>query len=45
MSHILVIEQSLNGLQFGLMLFLLAAAVIWLAPKPGRVIEPGAGGH
>jgi DHA2 family multidrug resistance protein len=26
-------------------LFLLAAAVIWLAPKPGRVIEPGAGGH
>ncbi len=26
-------------------LFLLAAAVIWLAPKPGRVIKPGAGGH
>ena len=27
MSHILVIEQSLNGLQFGLMLFLLAAGL------------------
>lgn len=26
-------------------IFLLAAAVIWLAPKPGRTIEPGAGGH
>lgn len=25
--------------------FLLAAAIIWLAPKAGRVIEPGAGGH
>ena len=27
------------------LIFLLAAAVIWLAPKPGRAIEPGAGGH
>ena len=27
MSHILIIEQSLNGLQFGLMLFLLAAGL------------------
>lgn len=26
-------------------LFILAAAVIWLAPKPARAIEPGAGGH
>lgn len=26
-------------------LFILAAAVIWLAPKPGRTIEPGTGGH
>ena len=25
--------------------FLVAASVIWLAPKPTRVIEPGTGGH
>ncbi len=25
--------------------FLLAASVIWLAPKPTRVVDPGAGGH
>lgn len=25
--------------------FLVAASVIWLAPKPARVVEPGAGGH
>ncbi|MBN8443691.1 MAG: DHA2 family efflux MFS transporter permease subunit [Thauera sp.] len=25
--------------------FILAASVIWLAPRPGRVVEPGAGGH
>ncbi|TCJ12753.1 DHA2 family efflux MFS transporter permease subunit [Parasulfuritortus cantonensis] len=25
--------------------FLVAASVIWLAPKPMRVVEPGAGGH
>ena len=25
--------------------FLIAASVIWLAPKPTRVVEPGAGGH
>ena len=25
--------------------FVLAASVIWLAPKPTRVVEPGAGGH
>lgn len=25
--------------------FLVAASVIWLAPKPTRVVEPGAGGH
>ena len=25
--------------------FIVAAAVIWLAPKPLRVVEPGAGGH
>lgn len=26
-------------------IFILAAVVIWFAPKPERVIEPGAGGH
>lgn len=25
--------------------FIVAASVIWLAPKPARVVEPGAGGH
>jgi len=25
--------------------FIVAASVIWLAPKPSRVVEPGAGGH
>lgn len=25
--------------------FIVAASVIWLAPKPTRSIEPGAGGH
>jgi DHA2 family multidrug resistance protein len=25
--------------------FVVAASLIWLAPKPSRVIEPGAGGH
>jgi DHA2 family multidrug resistance protein len=25
--------------------FLIAASVIWLAPKPTRVVEPGTGGH
>ena len=25
--------------------FLIAASVIWLAPKPSRVVEPGTGGH
>ena len=25
--------------------FVLAASVIWLAPKPQRVVAPGAGGH
>ncbi|RJG09562.1 DHA2 family efflux MFS transporter permease subunit, partial [Massilia cavernae] len=26
-------------------LFVVAASVIWLAPKPTRVVDPGAGGH
>jgi len=25
--------------------FVLAACAIWLAPRPSRVVEPGAGGH
>jgi len=25
--------------------FIIAASAIWLAPKPTRVVEPGAGGH
>lgn len=25
--------------------FIVAASVIWLAPKPTRIVEPGAGGH
>lgn len=25
--------------------FIVAASVIWLAPKPSRVVEPGTGGH
>ncbi len=25
--------------------FIIAASVIWLAPKPTRIVEPGAGGH
>jgi DHA2 family multidrug resistance protein len=27
------------------LIFVFAASVIWLAPKPQRVVEPGAGGH
>jgi DHA2 family multidrug resistance protein len=27
------------------LIFVAAAAIIWLAPKPSRVVEPGAGGH
>lgn len=26
-------------------MFFIAAAIIWLAPKPTRSIEPGTGGH
>ena len=51
MSHILVIEQSLNGLQFGLMLFLLAASLTLvfsiMEDMGGRVhiSSPLTGGH
>jgi DHA2 family multidrug resistance protein len=26
-------------------IFIFAATIIWLAPKPTRTVEPGAGGH
>ena len=26
-------------------MFFVAAAIIWIAPKPTRTIEPGASGH
>ena len=45
-------QASINGiLAFGMMFviiaggFVLAACAIWLAPRPSRVVEPGAGGH
>jgi len=46
----LVTSQSVmlatNQLMMGIAVaFLVAASVIWLAPKPTRVVEPGAGGH
>jgi DHA2 family multidrug resistance protein len=27
------------------LIFVVAASIIWLAPRPGRTVEPGAGGH
>ena len=38
MNGILLLEQSLNGLQFGLMLFLLATflTIFWLSAVLGR---------
>jgi DHA2 family multidrug resistance protein len=46
----LITSQSVmlatNQLMMGIAVaFLVAASVIWLAPKPSRVVEPGAGGH
>jgi DHA2 family multidrug resistance protein len=46
----LITSQSVmlatNQLMMGIAVaFLVAASVIWLAPKPTRVVEPGAGGH
>jgi DHA2 family multidrug resistance protein len=26
-------------------MFIVAASLIWLAPRPARTVEPGAGGH
>lgn len=37
---------STNQIMTGIgAIFLFAAAIIWIAPKPSRIIEPGAGGH
>lgn len=37
---------STNQVMIGIaVMFIIAAAIIWLAPKPTRAIEPGAGGH
>lgn len=46
----LIVEQSVmlatNQMMVAIgIAFLFAASVIWLAPKPTRVVEPGAGGH
>ena len=46
----LVVGQSVmlatNQVMFWLSVtFIVAALVIWLAPKPSRIVEPGAGGH
>lgn len=37
---------STNQVMTGIaVMFFIAAAIIWIAPKPARAIEPGAGGH
>jgi DHA2 family multidrug resistance protein len=37
---------STNQVMMGVaVMFIVAATIIWLAPKPTRTIEPGAGGH
>ena len=46
----LIVSQSgmlsTNQVMMGIaVMFFFAAAIIWLAPKPMRTIEPGAGGH
>ena len=46
----LIVSQSgmlsTNQVMMGIaVMFFFAAAIIWLAPKPTRTIEPGAGGH
>jgi DHA2 family multidrug resistance protein len=41
-SGMLSTNQVMTGI--AVMLFLAAAAIIWLAPKPTRSIEPGARG-
>ena len=41
-SGMLSTNQVMTGVT---VMFFLAAAIIWIAPKPTRTIEPGAGGH
>lgn len=41
-SGMLSTNQVMTGVA---VMFFIAAAIIWIAPKPTRVIEPGAGGH
>jgi len=41
-SVMLATNQMMLGIGIA---FLFAASVIWLAPKPQRVVEPGSGGH
>lgn len=41
-SGMLSTNQVMTGIA---VMFIVAAGIIWLAPKPSRTIEPGAGGH
>ena len=41
-SGMLSTNQVMTGLA---VMFIVAAAIIWVAPRPARAIEPGAGGH
>jgi DHA2 family multidrug resistance protein len=41
-SGMLSTNQVMTGIA---VMFIIAAAIIWIAPKPTRAIEPGAGGH
>ncbi len=41
-SGLLSTNQVMTGIA---VMFFIAAAIIWIAPKPTRSIEPGAGGH
>lgn len=41
-SGMLSTNQVMTGIAA---MFIVASAIIWLAPKPVRTIEPGAGGH
>jgi len=41
-SVMLSTNQIMSAIGF---IFIVAATIIWLAPKPTRTVEPGAGGH
>ena len=41
-SGMLSTNQVMTGIA---VMFIIAAGIIWMAPKPSRAIEPGAGGH